>query len=83
MRNTPVIIFINKLDREGRNPVELLDEIEDKLKIKVRPLSWPVGIGISFRGVYNIFQNSFNFFRANKQKLKRKSRHLRAQPIRS
>jgi peptide chain release factor 3 len=71
MRNTPVIVFINKLDREGRYPVELLDEIEHKLKIKVRPLSWPVGIGISFRGVYNIFQNSFSFFRANKQKIEK------------
>ena len=71
MRNTPVIVFINKLDREGRNPVELLDEIEDKLKIKVRPLSWPVGIGISFRGVYNIFENTFSFFRANKQKIEK------------
>ena len=67
MRNTPVIIFINKLDREGRNPVELLDEIEEKLNIKVRPLSWPVGIGLSFKGVYNIYENTFSFFKANKQ----------------
>lgn len=71
MRNTPVIVFINKLDREGRPPVELLDEIEDKLSIKVRPLSWPVGIGLSFTGVYNIFDNTFNFFRANKQKIEK------------
>ena len=71
MRNTPVIVFINKLDREGRNPVELLDEIEDKLKIKVRPLSWPVGIGMAFRGVYNIFENTFSFFHANKQKIEK------------
>ncbi len=69
MRNTPVIIFINKLDREGRNPVELLDEIEAKLSIKVRPLSWPVGIGMGFKGVYNIYDNTFNFFAANKQKV--------------
>ena len=71
MRNTPVIVFINKLDREGRNPVALLDEIEDKLKIKVRPLSWPVGIGMDFRGVYSIFENTFSFFRANKQKIEK------------
>ena len=71
MRNTPVIIFINKLDREGRNPVELLDEIEAKLNIRVRPLSWPVGIGIGFRGVYNIYDNTFNFFSANKQKIEK------------
>jgi len=66
MRNTPVIVFINKLDREGRNPIELLDEIEEKLKIKVRPLSWPLGIGLSFKGVYNIYENTFGFFKANK-----------------
>ncbi len=67
MRNTPVIIFINKLDREGRNPVELLDEIEQKLNIRVRPLSWPLGIGSSFKGVYNLYKNSFNFFKPSKQ----------------
>ena len=67
MRNTPVIVLINKLDREGREPVELLDEIEEKLSIKVRPLTYPFGIGVSFRGVYNIMDNSFQFFQANKQ----------------
>jgi len=45
MRNTPVIVFINKMDREGRDPYDLLDEIETTLDIKVRPLSWPIGIG--------------------------------------
>jgi peptide chain release factor 3 len=63
MRNTPVIVFINKLDREGREPIELLDEIEEKLNIQVRPLSWPMGIGSNFRGVFNIHQNTFNFSR--------------------
>ncbi len=53
MRNTPVICFINKLDREGRDPFELLDEIEEKLAIKVRPLSWPISMGKTFKGVYN------------------------------
>lgn len=71
MRNTPVIIFINKLDREGRAPVELLDEIEQKLNIQVRPLSWPMGIGISFRGVYNIYENTFSLFKGNKQKVEK------------
>ncbi|MBK7631046.1 MAG: peptide chain release factor 3 [Ignavibacteriales bacterium] len=69
MRNTPVIVFINKLDREGRNPIELLDEIEAKLNIKVRPLTYPMGIGVSFRGVYNLYANSFSFFKANKQRI--------------
>jgi len=67
MRNTPVIILINKLDREGREPFELLDEIEEKLSIKVRPLTYPFGMGVSFRGVYNIRENSFNFYKADKQ----------------
>src|SRR5580765_8516440 len=53
MRNTPVIVFINKLDREGRNPFDLLDEIEAKLNIKVRPLSWPISMGKTFKGVYS------------------------------
>ncbi|HEX2865992.1 MAG TPA: peptide chain release factor 3 [Ignavibacteriales bacterium] len=69
MRNTPVIIFINKLDREGRDPFELLDELEDKLAIRVRPLSWPVGKGFMFKGVYNLYDKSFNVFRPNKTTL--------------
>lgn len=66
LRKTPVIIFINKLDREGRPPIELLDEIEEKLNIKVCPLSWPLGMGLSFRGVYNLYENSLSLFEANK-----------------
>jgi len=66
LRNYPVIIFINKLDREGKLPIELLDELEKELDINVRPLSWPVGMGSSFKGVYNIYKNTFNFFRSGK-----------------
>jgi peptide chain release factor 3 len=47
MRNTPVIIFVNKLDREGKNPFDLLDELEEKLNIRVRPLSWPISMGFN------------------------------------
>ena len=68
MRNTPVICFINKLDREGRDPFELLDEVEDKLNIKVRPMSWPIGMGKSLRGVYNIYENNLNLYEPNKTK---------------
>ncbi|MDE7368622.1 MAG: peptide chain release factor 3, partial [Muribaculaceae bacterium] len=67
MRNTPVIIFVNKLDREGRDPFDILDELESELKIKVRPLSWPINIGAKFKGVYNIFENSLDLFTPNKQ----------------
>jgi peptide chain release factor 3 len=66
MRNTPVIIFINKLDREGRSPIELLDELEKKLNIKVTPLSWPISRGASFKGVYNIHAKSLHLFMPNK-----------------
>ncbi len=69
MRNTPVIVFINKMDREGSNPFDLLDEIEQKLKIKVRPLSWPINIGAQFKGVYNLYDKSLNLFSANKTKI--------------
>ena len=69
MRKTPVIIFINKMDREGRDAFDLLDELEDILKIKVRPLSWPIGIGGTFQGVYNIFRKELNLFAANKTKI--------------
>jgi peptide chain release factor 3 len=69
MRKTPVIIFINKMDREGRDPFDLLDELEEILAIKVRPLSWPIGIGATFQGVYNIFNKELNLFAANKTKI--------------
>ena len=69
MRNTPVIIFVNKMDREGRDAFDLLDELEDILKIKVRPLSWPIGIGATFQGVYNIYRKELNLFAANKTKI--------------
>lgn len=69
MRNTPVIIFVNKLDREGRDPFEILDELEQELKIGVRPLSWPINIGAHFKGVYNIYEESLDLFTPNKQKV--------------
>lgn len=69
MRNTPVIIFVNKLDREGRDPFEILDELEQELKISVRPLSWPINIGTHFKGVYNIYEHSLDLFTPNKQKV--------------
>ncbi len=62
MRNTPIIIFINKMDREGKDVFDLLDEIEKKLGITVRPLTWPIGMGSRFRGVYNIYQKKIYFF---------------------
>lgn len=69
MRKTPVIIFINKLDRDGKESFELLDELESALNIKVRPLTWPIGMGDYFQGVYNIYQKGLNLFSANKTKI--------------
>jgi len=66
MRNTPVICFINKLDREGQDPFELLDEVEDKLDIKVRPLSWPISMGKTFKGVYNLYEKTLHLFTSSK-----------------
>lgn len=72
MRKTPVIVFINKLDRESKDPFDLLDEIEHRLEITTIPLSWPIGMGKQFKGVYNIYDKSFNMFTAtDKQRLEK------------
>ncbi len=72
MRNTPVIIFINKMDREGRDPFDLLDELEQELQIQVRPLSWPINQGVKFKGVYNIYEQQLNLFTPDKQRVTEK-----------
>ena len=72
MRNTPVIIFINKMDREGRDPFDLLDELEQELGIKVRPLSWPINQGAKFKGVYNIYEKKLDLFTPDKQRVTEK-----------
>ena len=61
-RNTPIIVFINKLDREGLDGFDLLDEIETKLGLKVVPMSWPIGMGGRFKGVYNLYEKKVNLF---------------------
>lgn len=66
MRNTPVIIFINKMDREGQDPFDLLDELEKKLNIRVTPLTWPISKGATFKGVYNMYRGELNLFSPNK-----------------
>lgn len=64
MRNTPIITFINKLDREGQSPLDLMSEIEDKLQVECAPLSWPIGSGKTFKGVYNLYKKQIVLFRA-------------------
>ena len=63
MRNIPTIVFINKLDREGKDAFDLLDEIEQKLNLKVTPLSIPIGMGYDFRGIYNIWERNIQIFK--------------------
>jgi peptide chain release factor 3 len=67
MRNTPIITFINKLDREGLAPLEIIADIEEKLQIECAPLSWPIGMGKSFKGVYNIYRRELHLFTPGKE----------------
>jgi peptide chain release factor 3 len=62
MRDTPIITFINKLDRESRPPIELLDEIESTLGMECAPMTWPIGMGKGFRGVYHLYNDVVSFF---------------------
>ncbi len=62
LRDTPIISFINKLDREGRDPLELLDEVEDILKIRCAPMTWPIGMGKAFKGVFDLYSDTIHLF---------------------
>ncbi len=62
MRNTPIVTFINKLDRDGLPPLDLLSDIEDKLQIECVPMSWPIGMGKAFRGVYDLYRRQLHLF---------------------
>lgn len=68
MRNIPMIVFINKLDREGKDAFDLLDEIEQKLGLTVCPLSFPIGMGWDFKGIYNIWERNVNLFSGDSRK---------------
>ena len=67
MRNIPMLVFINKLDREGKDAFDLLDEVEQKLKLRVTPLSWPIGMGLDFQGIYNMWEKNLKFFTEEKK----------------
>jgi peptide chain release factor 3 len=70
MRKIPIIVFINKLDREGKDAFDLLDEVEQKLGLKVSPLSFPIGMGYDFKGIYNLWEQNVKIFKGeNKQKI--------------
>ena len=65
LRDTPIITFINKLDREGRDPIELMDEVEEILKIRCAPVTWPIGMGKSLKGVFHLQQDRVHLFSAS------------------
>src|ERR1700740_2391085 len=65
MRSTPVIVFINKMDRDGKNRFDLLEEIENELKIQLHPMTWPINSGKDFKGVYNLHDKNLLLFTAN------------------
>lgn len=68
MRNIPMLVFINKLDREGQDVFDLLDELEQKLGLSVTPLSFPIGMGYDFKGIYNIYEKNINLFSGDHKK---------------
>ena len=62
LRTTPIMTFVNKMDREGRDPIEVLDEVESVLKIACAPMTWPIGSGKQFRGVYRLYDDTLHLF---------------------
>lgn len=64
LRDTPIFSFINKLDRDIRDPIDLLDEIEEVLKIDAAPINWPIGMGARFKGLYNLYTDKIHVFSA-------------------
>lgn len=62
LRTTPIMTFINKMDREGRDPIEVMDEVESVLDIDCAPITWPIGAGKQFRGIYRIYDDTVHLF---------------------
>ena len=62
LRDTPIMTFVNKMDREGRDPIDIMDEVEDVLKIRCAPMSWPIGMGKGFVGVYRLYDDTAHLF---------------------
>lgn len=62
LRDTPIMTFVNKMDREGQDPIDIMDEVEQVLKIKCAPMTWPIGIGKLFVGVYRLYDNTVHLF---------------------
>lgn len=73
LRDTPIMTFINKLDREGREPISLLDEVETVLKIRCAPVTWPVGMGRDFKGIYHLYQDTVYLYQSGKNAQKQEA----------
>jgi peptide chain release factor 3 len=67
LRDTPIMTFINKLDRDGRAPIELLDEIERVLKIQTAPITWPIGMGRDLKGIYHLLEDRIYVYQAGER----------------
>ena len=74
LRDTPIYTFINKLDREGRDPIELLDEIENVLAIKCAPVTWPIGMGKRFKGIYNLLEDTIHLHAGGRGDIRQNAR---------
>jgi peptide chain release factor 3 len=66
LRDTPILTFINKLDREGKEPIELMDEVETVLNIECAPITWPIGMGKRFKGVVHLLENKIYLYESGK-----------------
>lgn len=73
LRHTPIITFINKMDRDSRDPIELLDEIEHILKIRCAPITWPIGMGRDFKGVYHLYEDAVYLYEPGKNAILQES----------
>lgn len=73
LRDTPIMTFINKLDREGREPIDLLDEVETVLGIRCAPVTWPVGMGKRFKGIYHVYQDTVYLYQSGKNAQKQEA----------
>jgi peptide chain release factor 3 len=67
LRDIPIITFINKMDREARDPLELIDEISDQLQLECAPMTWPAGMGLNFHGVFDLMSDEFLRFRSGER----------------
>lgn len=77
LRNTPIITFINKMDRDSRDPIELLDEIETILKIRCAPITWPIGMGRDFKGVYHLYEDAIYLYEAGKNAIQQTGKKIK------